>query len=393
MAADIFLYLMLLLAVASGWVLARWQFRDSPRKYRNWPVLFENQKLTAHVTTDLPDYALDAFISALDVNSDTLETHFTLGALHRRRGELERAIRIHENLIRRDGLSDKQISQARFELALDYSKAGLMDRAEEHLQELVEKSGSHRIPALYLLIDLYQIEREWLKASYAAKELSGHIDKQEQELIAHRCSHFYCEQAEVALSNKDYLTAHRFIRQAKQVSSPNRRPQLLMASLEFMLDHPERAREILENHIHDSAEPMAGALTLLEEVCTATGHKEEFLGVLEAAYRRTGSGHILVLLAKKLGEMGQQGRLVQLFEERRPKGIGNMPVRLVSGLDERLVAHVDISMVGSPHEDIGMPEFYQCHHCGYEAREYHWQCPSCRRWETLRSRFHLNLNG
>lgn len=389
---DISLFVLLLAAVGSGWALAHWQLRG---RIREQELPRDNYELPYYFSNDIPDYALDAFISAVDVNSDTLETHLTLGAIHRRRGELERAIRIHENLVRRDGLTASQVSQSKFELALDYVKAGLHDRAEEFLQELVEKSETHRVPALHLLIDLYQDEREWLKASYASNELMDYLDKEDQERLSHRRSHFYCEQAEQSIRDKDYLSARRFIKRAQSVNFETRRPAILMASLEAQLNHLDKARELLEEQMLSSKELVEESLILLKEVYKKIGKPEAIYDVLENAYRASGSSHTLLILARELGQGHKQDRLLELIGEVPPVDMGHMPVSLLSVLDEQILSSLAGSWLrslkrSSVAEKADNEEPYQCHHCGFEAREYHWQCPSCRRWETLRTRSQLN---
>lgn len=385
--SEIALFILVVAAVASGWFMGVWQSRS---KNKEEQLSQENYELPYYFSTDIPDYALDAFISAVDVNSDTLETHLTLGAIHRRRGELERAIRIHENLVRRDGLTINQVSLAKFELALDYVKAGLFDRAEEFLQELVENSNSHRIPALHLLIDLYQDEKEWLNASYAANVLYEYLDKEGQERLSHRRSHFYCEQAEQAISDKDYLNARRSIKQAKKSYPDTRRPDILMASLELQLNHPDKAREMLEFIILDSDELLEQNLKLFTETCRLIGQPELLLSILEKLYKKSPSSHTLVLLARELSALGEQKKILQIVRENPPVNIGEMPLRFFSDIDDHLASTLVSNILSSPKDGLDIDDLYQCHHCGFEAREYHWQCPSCRRWETLRTRNQLN---
>lgn len=379
--SEISLFILIVVAVACGWLLGIWQSRT---KNKEKPLPRENYELPYYFSTDIPDYALDAFISAVDVNSDTIETHLTLGAIHRRRGELERAIRIHENLMRRDGLTANQVSLSRFELALDYVKAGLFDRAEEFLQELVEKSSSHKVPALHLLIDLYQDEKEWLKASYAANALYEYLDKEGQERLSHRRSHFYCEQAEQAIAGKDYLNARRSITQAQKSSPDTKRPAMIMASLELQLGHPEKARDILEAIVLDSDELLEDNLKLLASVCNQIDQPHFFSSILEKLYRRHACSRTLVLLAKELSAQGEKDRLLKIVEDIPPKDIESVPMQFFIAVDDGLVKSLISNVLRSSGRKQDIESAYQCHHCGFEAREHYWQCPSCRRWETLR---------
>ncbi len=387
---DVSLLFLLVAAVASGWALARWQLRG---KLREEPLSKETYELPYYFSGDIPDYALDAFVSAVDVNSDTLETHLSLGAIHRRRGEIDRAIRLHENLLKRDSLTASQVSQARFELALDYMKAGLHDRAEEYLQELVEKSGTHRMAALHMLIDLYQDTKDWLKASYAANELMDFLDKSEQERLLHRCSHFYCERAEMSIQSKDYLSARRQIKRAEATTPKAIRPLILMASLELQLNHPEKARAIIERALDDvSVELVEEALKLLKQACNQLGKPEAYIATVEALYRSNGSGHVLSLLARDLIATEQKSRLHQILLDVPPKDLGNLPLAVIAQWDDALIASLGSGgRLEKLSEAAFNEEHYQCVHCGLELREYIWQCPGCRRWETLRTRNQIHV--
>lgn len=391
------LFVLVLAAVVCGWLLAAWQYRG--KNLFRWggreqgqtkTLARETYELPYYFSTDIPDYAIEAFIEAVDVNSDTLETHLALGAIHRRQGELDRAIRIHENLVRRDGLTGNQVSLAKFELALDYVKAGLLDRAEEFLQDLLETSTTHRKPALHLLIDLYQDEKEWLKASNAANELHPCLDQEQQEILLRRRSHFYCEQAEVAISKKDYLGARRAITQAKSSNPAGNRPAILMAFLQSQLNHPKKALEILEKLILDSEEILEDTLRLLEVICAQMDKPGCYYSLLERAYKRNPGGRALSILTRELTARGEQERLLAILEEMPPTDIGNIPMRLFSDLGDRLISRLGRSWLKSLKNNAPMEEQYQCQHCGFETREHYWQCAGCRRWETLRIRSQLN---
>ena len=388
--SDLALFLLLVAAVACGWALACWQLKG---KLREDPLSKETYELPYYFSGDIPDYALDAFISVVDVNSGTLETHLTLAAIHRRRGEMDRAIRIHENLLKRDGLTASQVSQAKFELALDYVKAGLHDRAEEYLQELVEKSVTHKVAALHMLIDLYQDARDWLKASYAANALLDYLDKADQERLLHRCSHFYCEQAEKAIQSKDYLSARRHIKRAESAAPDAIRPLILMASLELQLNHPEKARAIIERQIPSvSVEVVEEALKLLKLACAQLGKTQEYITVIESLYRSSGSAHILSLLARELIATDQKNRLHKMLIDVPPLDLANLPLALIAQWDDALIASLGSGGRLEQLPESGLnEEHYQCQHCGLELREYMWQCPGCRRWETLRTRNQVHV--
>src|SRR3990167_1046957 len=137
------------------------------------------------------DKAVDVFIKMLEVDSDTVETHLAVGKLFRRRGEVDRAIRIHQNLIARPQLEKNYREQSLFELGQDYLSAGMLDRAERVFLELVN-AKSHAAQALKILIDIYQQERDWLNAIDMAERYESATRQNMQPVIAH----YYCELAD-----------------------------------------------------------------------------------------------------------------------------------------------------------------------------------------------------
>lgn len=185
------LFLLLPVAALSGWIMGRRPFSKKDSRCADIPL--DYLKGLNLLLDEQPDKAIDLFIQMLEVNNDTVETHLALGSLFRRRGEVDRAIRIHQNLIARPTLLPAQRAHALFELGQDYMKAGLFDRAETLFGELVE-SIPHSEQALEYLLDIYQQEKDWANAIKIAQRIGVKTGKTFAPLI----SHFYCEQAEVA---------------------------------------------------------------------------------------------------------------------------------------------------------------------------------------------------
>ena len=174
-----------------------------------------------------PDKAIEVFTHVLEVNSETVETHLALGNLFRRRGEVERAIRIHQNLIARPTLDKEQRSHALLELGQDYLKAGLFDRAENLFLELAE-IRLHSEQALRLLLRIYQQEKEWDKAISSARKLARFSGENMNNVVAH----YNCELAELAYANKDYSAARAFVREALSSDRKCVRANILLGDIE-----------------------------------------------------------------------------------------------------------------------------------------------------------------
>ena len=184
------LFLLLPLAVLSGWWIGR---KSVIKSHVGSPIGIPSDYLKGlnFLLNEQPDKAIEIFIQLLEVNTDTVETHLALGSLFRRRGEVDRAIRIHQNLIARPTLNQEQRAQALYDLGQDYMRAGLFDRAETLFSELID-SGPHTESALRQLIDIYQQEKDWAKAIETARRVELKTGTKLSGLIAH----YYCEQAE-----------------------------------------------------------------------------------------------------------------------------------------------------------------------------------------------------
>ncbi|NNF96569.1 MAG: tetratricopeptide repeat protein, partial [Halobacteria archaeon] len=184
------LFFLLPIAALSGWWLGR---RSKARRQEESSLELPSSYLRGlnYLLNEQQDKAIDLFIQLLDVDNDTVETHLALGSLFRRRGEVDRAIRIHQNLIARPTLSKEQRMQALFELGQDYMRAGLLDRAETLLGELIGNEP-HTVAALQHLLDIYQQEKDWDKAIQIAQRLESRTGQSKRNLIAQ----YYCEKAD-----------------------------------------------------------------------------------------------------------------------------------------------------------------------------------------------------
>jgi lipopolysaccharide biosynthesis regulator YciM len=208
MNATDLLWLLLPLAAASGWLAARFEQKRHARQSFDLPSAYF--KGLNFLLNEQPDKAIEVFMRVLEVNSDTVETHLALGNLFRRRGEVERAIRIHQNLIARPTLDKEQRSHALLELGQDYLKAGLFDRAENLFLELAE-IRAHSEQALKLLLHIYQQEKEWEKAISITRKLARVSGKNLDEMIAH----FYCELADHDYARKNYSAAREHLKRVR----------------------------------------------------------------------------------------------------------------------------------------------------------------------------------
>ncbi|MEQ9023045.1 MAG: hypothetical protein RLN82_09845, partial [Pseudomonadales bacterium] len=183
------------------------------------------------------------------------------------------------------------------------------------------------------------------------------------------------------------------IKRAESTAPGVIRPLILMASLELQLNHPEKARAIIERQISSvTVELVEEALKLLKQACSQLEKRQEYINTVESLYRSCGSSHVLSLLARELIATEQKHRLHQILIEVPPADLANLPLALIAQWDDALIASLGSGgrLAHLPESALNQ-EHYQCQHCGLELREYVWQCPCCRRWETLETRNQIHV--
>lgn len=222
---EILLLALLPLAALGGWWLARKVYTRNESK-RNQQFSSRYFQGLNYLLNEQPDKAIQVFLEMAEVNRDTFETHLALGALFRRRGEVDRAIRIHQNIISKQNLDESQRTKALLELGEDYMRAGLFDRAERLFSELTDR-GAHAPPALRHLLDIYQQEKDWEQALEKATELEAATGERMGEVMAHFC----CELAEESLQNGDAESARKYLRRARRMDPKSIRERLLQARI------------------------------------------------------------------------------------------------------------------------------------------------------------------
>jgi len=228
MAADspLLLILLFMVAAAAGWYFARRTSPDNARSHSGSGLNTDYFAGLNFLLNEEPDKALEVFVRMVDVDNDTIETHFALGNLFRRRGEINRAIQIHHNIFDRRDLPRRQREQALRELAEDHLKAGLLDRAEEYFTRLADRPA-YRREALERLVLIYEQEREWEQAIAIRDQLADQTHEGRSPVVAH----YYCELAQKALAADDVARAREYLRRARSADRDGLRGTLLRAEL------------------------------------------------------------------------------------------------------------------------------------------------------------------
>ena len=383
---------------ALGWLAARFDIRQMLRETRSLPDSYFRG--LNFLLNEEPDRAIDAFVEVAKLDPETTELHFALGSLFRRRGEMERAIRVHQSLLNRSDLPAAEREHAQHELAQDFLKAGMLDRAENGFEQL--KDTRYALPALRSLIRIYESEHDWPRAIEAVKTLQGLVDEPVPQLV-----HYYCEQAQTALSAKpaDIDAAHKALDAADHALSTIDpasskgamvRTAMLRARLALIEQDPKRERLYLESVMTDAPE-YAGLVA--EQVLAnyrAANQEAAGLDVLQKQYARHASLDLFNVLFREL--RAQQGAATSWAFARNalrshPSLLGLdrlLEAELAkpeSGAEQAPVPGADLTLLRSLiHKHTQRLDRYACRSCGFQARRFYWQCPGCNAWETYAPR-------
>ncbi len=382
MEIELWWLLALPLFFALGWVAARIDIRHLVRESRALPRSYFRG--LNFLLVDQPDKAIEAFLEAAKVDTETIELHFTLGSLFRRRGETDRAIRIHKNLVDRDmesgQLSDEQRMQALSELGQDYLKAGLLDRAEEIFIKL--RGSSRDEDALKALLEIYQQEKEWARAIASAEELGSHGD----HLWHGEIAEFYCELAAAELMHGRNSAARNYLDKALNANRKCIRATILQGDLAWSEGDAEGAIMAWTRVESQNAEYLALVADKLMEAYRKTGRMEQGLQLLRACLDRHSSLDMLdAVVSAEMEANGPEAayRCVRDELRRNPTLIG---------LDKLFEAQLylappegraDLELIKNLiHTHTRRVARYCCNNCGFKARQFYWRCPACGGWET-----------
>ncbi len=375
---DLFEYWQLLLIpvfFALGWAAARVDMRQVvhessalPRSYFQGLNFLLNEQ---------PDKAIDSFLEVAKVDQQTVELHFALGNLFRRRGETERAIRMHQNLIDRPDLSDDVRLHALSELGQDFLKAGLLDRAEEIFNKL--RNTAFDEDAKRNLLEIYQVEKEWLKAIEIAHELSDGVAQRD-------VAEYYCELAanEIMRSRSD--SAREYLETAMLQNRKCVRASLLQGDLLLQEGRPEPAIEAWQRIEQQDPAYLALVAQRLLETYRKLDRREEGIALLRAYLERYPSLDLLDVVYQLIleGEGTESAyRLVRDELQRNPTLLGLeklMSARLPL-VSPEMRGDVELAKTIIQGYTKRLSR-YRCDNCGFKARQFYWRCPACGGWET-----------
>ncbi len=378
---EILLLALVPLAAWAGWWFARGTARRGERKRNR---IFSNRYFQGlnYLLNEQPDKAIQVFLEMAEVNKDTVETHLALGSLFRRRGEVDRAIRLHQNIISKRSLDDTQRTQALLELGEDYMRAGLFDRAERLFSELIERD-TQAPSALRNLLDIYQQEREWDKAL----EIAGHLQKLGEPGVAVCMSHFCCEMAEAELQEGRTEAARKHLGKARRHDPQSIRAQILSADIARHKEDFAGAMACYEQ----VAEMDSGYLPDLIEPYFDSAQRAGRAGQAQEKLAAWAEGYDGVSVVLKEAQLLEQAEGPRAAAERIVRALENRPT--MRGLDRLMALKSDSGADIESGEELlrsvarrllDSQPTYRCSHCGFSGHKHLWQCPSCKQWSTTR---------
>lgn len=369
-----------LLLAAAGWAMGRFGERDTEEAPP--PLNVDYLKGLNFLLNEQTDQALEHFLRMVRVDDKTIETHFALGSLFRRRGEVDRAIRIHQNIIARPDLASEQRDQALYSLAKDYLGAGLLDRAEKLFVRLGQGSR-YQVQALEALCGIYEQEREWEKAIDAGQRLEVLGGRS----LALQIAHYHCELAEAAAAKNDFASARQHIKNAQAGRPRTLRGALTRAHIARDTDDNKTALKLYNRIIDEHTYLIAEALPEIVAIYAREGAMKDLDDALQAMLKKNPEMTSLVAYTAIVNDIGGVPVIDECVEQYM--------------LDEPTLSEfVDLQQLsggdtGSKQAALGKVRSalsklarttprYQCQECGFSSQRLLWQCPSCRNWETQR---------
>lgn len=377
--ASLFLFL-LPLAALTGWLIGRRQ--ASGTGVRPVSVNSDYLKGLRHLVDEDADKAIEVFTKLLEVDNETVETHLALGNLFRRQGEVDRALKIHQNLVARPNLEPKYRNQACYELGSDYLRAGVLDRAESLFNDLADQ-GIYLERSLSGLISIYEQERDWARAIEASRRLETVQGHSLRPIIAQ----YYCEMAGEEQRRGDHDAALKCLRRALSDHPDCVRASLMEGRVEQLNDNHRQAikaylrvaRQDIE-FIGETLEPLESCHIALDDIAGWKQQLEQFMRQFEGAAPRIAMARLLV----REGEERAAVEYLTEYLQEHPSWLGfHHLLELAQGSVSGTLSGSLESLRKALQEMVAVSARYHCGNCGFEGPSLHWQCLRCKQWNTL----------
>ncbi|MFT2112330.1 lipopolysaccharide assembly protein LapB [Marinomonas sp. 2405UD68-3] len=380
---DVGLFAVLFIALALGWLLGKRKPKEA-KKVTDKGIPKDYFRGLNHLLNDQHSEAIDAFVDSLHVNSETFEIHLTIGNLFRKKGEIQKAINVHQNLLSRPEISPREMRLVQLELASDFMSAGLLDRAERLLLNIAGSNTELQPMILTLLVDLYEFEQSWDKAIQIGSQLN--IIKN-NEKVSKRLAHYHCEIAQSMLDKEQFQKAYEHYISALDIDAKCVRAGI--GSAEILIEQ-QRFREAIKD---------------LKQIAT---QDKEFIPVilpqLKGCYDKVwNSGGYLKFLMEQNKLRPSASLMMEIAQHYARDDLHYAETFLIEqlrlhptikGFKELIRMQLDASQgKSSEHLQVifeliehlaQVKHKYLCRQCGFSGHQLHWQCPSCKNWGTVK---------
>lgn len=374
------LFLLLPVAAYSGWAIGN---RDRKKKGQSTEKGQDYVTGLNYLLSEKPDEAIESFLSILQIKQETVEINLALGNLFRRRGEVERAIKMHQNIVARPNLSNEHRALAMLELGLDYLSAGLYDRAESIFLELLD-SDKYRSASLKQLLVIYEKTKDWHRAIEMSRSLGNKLDPK----VKHTIYHFYCELASEQFQIGNLKPGENYLKKAIQQDKTAARANLMLAQIQGQRKQYRQAVKSFNTVLTAEPQLIVVILPELAACYQALGNQKAYVQLLSELLDKGTGTSVLLEYNQQLKEQESESqayeRLLKAISKRpNLKGLQtlleHLGRRLNIGQDENFVLIKSLLT-----QIIEAKPSFSCSQCGFTSNSLYWHCPSCKNWDTIR---------
>ncbi len=381
---DIWFPALLLATLLIGWLLGRMAYRQRDDSITTDPYNCSQHYIQGlnYLLANNSDKAIELFVELIKVDKETIETHLALGNLFRSKGEVDRAIKIHQNLIARPNLDLNQRTMALKELAEDNLKAGLLDRAENLYKELVQ-INPRNTEALHKLLEIYSLEKSWTEAKDIAQALHD-LGEPGSRLILTHC---FCEMAEVALREGNLRDTRAFLDQAIKIDKHCIRALLLLIDLNLRNDNLAKATQMFRQLVSSNPQFIEIYLKPAREILLNRGSVEQYQAFLKQQYDQREVSSVALELLMSYQANDQHDELMEFLPRALQQSASLEMIEFALRYFKPRPQQVESVWPELPSvfEQLNQKRAsYACSVCGYASQAMHWNCPSCKSWSSIK---------
>jgi lipopolysaccharide biosynthesis regulator YciM len=378
MHADASFWLLMAGTIAAGWGVNA--YRNEQRRQRRHRRRARYLEGVRFLLDDKPDRALESFLTIAELDDETVDTHFALGSLYRRRGEVDRAIRVHQHIFDHAGLDDSHRDAALTELARDYFRAGLYDRAEQLFLKIAD-DGREPALALQHLIRIYETQHDWKQAAATHERLRTIGVPEQPTAIAH----YWCELAEAAIGEKDYDTALGYLERAGDEQNDFGRAAILRGDLARRQDDPALAMQLYRRVVRRDFHLLPIVLPRLADAARQAGEPRLFDAALEELVRLRAGNHAEIAYAAIVSGYYDDPHILDCVREMLSidSDLRDMAGAFLPAGAEPSREQLR-NIAGALRNVVLRHARYRCSQCGLDSSAFLWHCPGCHSWDSLR---------